>query len=174
MQTKKTQQWAKTPTAEEIQQIIKEIDAKVKQAMADGNWPANQEPVYSLDNVVVHRSAVRAWDDATGWRKQAHVWGQLIMPPPYSPDLHQVVEHAIANMTTEFKNRMSGDLGGLVPAGRQERDVFKTVQDYFLVQVQCFQDANPAQYIKKNCDKLEKTYNEVIRLGGCYPAANLR
>ncbi len=58
--------------------------------------------VWSLDNAAVHRSALRDWDDPDGWRATAGVPGFVLSPPLWSPDLHQVIEHAHANTITQW------------------------------------------------------------------------
>jgi hypothetical protein len=86
------------------------------------------------------------------------------MVPPYSPDLHQVVEHAIANTTTRWRRALLENA--------RRRDVYASVQEWYEEVAACFADSS--QSIAKNVASLDATYQEVIRLGGGWPIAKFR
>jgi hypothetical protein len=169
---------AKNPPAAEIRDVIRTAWGHVKTAMDSGLWPKDQEPVWSLDNVSVHKAAVQGWDEPSCWRKKEGIRGRLHMPPAYSPDLHQVVEHSIGNMTRLYKKELliqSLKVWSSVPdASRDGAGAGKpTLHDFFLKQQQCFYESNKGKKdvnaIAANVRRLGQVYTEVIRLGGAMP-----
>lgn len=153
--------WAKNPTTEEIKDVLTAIWEVIK------NHPEyKKDPfklVWSLDNVAVHKLAVQHWDHHKCWRVQRGIKGVLKQPPPYSPDLHQVVEHAIGDFTSKFKAEVADSMLHHKPLPRDvngwvqfAEDVFKGVVD--------------APSVRANIAKLKReTYPAVIQDGGVYP-----
>lgn len=147
--------------------------------MDAGLWPRDKEPTWSLDNAVVHKAAVSDWDVEGSWRKKEGIRGRVHMPPAYSPDLHQVVEHSIGQMSKLFKKQLLVDSinkvfdsvpdASLAGAGAGK----PTLHDLFLKQQQCFYEANKGKQglnaIAANVRRMHEVYTEVIRIDGAMP-----
>ena len=147
------------PTADEIKDIIAAIWAKIKEAMDAGRWPADLEPVYSLDNATIHKSAVKDWDKPRSWRRQLGIRGRIMFVPDLSPDLHQVIEHAHANCVRLYQRIAEEYLRGV-------RKMPKDVAGFIPHVKKCFEEGNPLKSIKANVLRMKKVYEGVIAAGG--------
>jgi hypothetical protein len=157
MQTK-TGKTARGPPAEEIRDMLANICQALKN---DELWDQSWQPIFSFDNSPNHTSAVSKWHE---WAPSRGVQGKALMVPPYSPDLHQVVEHAIANTTIRWRR--------VLLENARRRTVYANVQEWYEEVCACF--AGASNSIAKDVDKLDDTYKEVIRLGGGWPIAKFR
>lgn len=189
MQTMAGEQ-AKTPPSSEIRDLIKRIWLRIKSEMEPEDpaereaqiragkkgwrWPKGLEPVYSLDNAAVHVAAVQGWDDPDGWRIKAGIKGRLHMVPDYSPDLHQVIEHAIGNMSKSFHDAVAYGLLGRLCGESGRRENLANMLDFMWLQKWCYQYANGGAAIAENCYRLLDTYLEVVKHGGDWPRHGLR
>uniref|UniRef100_A0A7S0RG60 Uncharacterized protein n=1 Tax=Chlamydomonas leiostraca TaxID=1034604 RepID=A0A7S0RG60_9CHLO len=181
---------AKTPPSSEIRDLIKRIWLRIKSEMEPEDpaereaqiragkkgwrWPKGLEPVYSLDNAAVHVAAVQGWDDPDGWRIKAGIKGRLHMVPDYSPDLHQVIEHAIGNMSKSFHDAVAYGLLGRLCGESGRRENLANMLDFMWLQKWCYQYANGGAAIAENCYRLLDTYLEVVKHGGDWPRHGLR
>lgn len=120
-----------------------------------------------MDNAVVHKSAAKGWDTTGDWRESAGIKGPFFPPPPYSPDIHQVIEHAIANMSRHFKHELA-----LRAMRRQERMMSMT--EFFQLAVDCFRLGNSDAAIRANVDGIEETFKAIVALNGDLPEKKLR
>jgi hypothetical protein len=92
--------------------------------------------------------------------------GLLHFPPPYSPDLHQVIEHAHANTVMRFREWLHKQ-GNKVP--------HTNVMQYMDDVDRCFREGNPQESVHKNVSKLfEKVHAAVVEAKGDYIPHNLR
>lgn len=83
---------AKSTTHEETQDIIKLWWPKAKADLKKKGYKAR----LSMDNISIQQAA-----SSCGLHR-----GDRIHLPPYSPDMHKVVEHAIGNLKREVYNRL--------------------------------------------------------------------
>ncbi len=97
---------AKAPTGEEIREVVVKGIVNTLQSKHNAYWQKvenGMEIYWSFDNAPVHKAAFaeehRAWFEA-------NMPGTLLWPPAYSPDLHQVIEHAHANTMVAFNKWM--------------------------------------------------------------------
>lgn len=156
---------ARSPNAAEIRQLIMDIWESIK-AAGDGVFAENcktgkEQLIWSLDNARVHHKAVADWDDPNGWRVKAGIPGTVIFPPPYSPDLHQVIEHAHANTMLVFRDwevrypdKCAALLKDITGFGTQLR------HDFF--------EGNKQPSVYNNVRRLTTVYHLVIHAGGDY------
>lgn len=166
---------AVNPTGEEVRDVLKEVWEAIKESNV---WPAGQEPIWSLDTCNVHKAALKDWWTPThqvpAWRKHLGLEGDVKMPPPYSPDLHQVVEHAIANMTNHFNRRVQQALINQA-AGKPAEELPNDMAGFKKWVDAAFHEGNQGCSIAKNCEKLGlKTYQAVIDRAGGFPPSRLR
>lgn len=159
---------AKAPNTDEIRDLIISIWKHIEKnhpEYAKGCKESRFPLVWSLDNAAVHRSALRDWDDPDGWRAAAGVPGTIKSPPPWSPDLHQVIEHAHANTITEWTSwqranvdvcarALAADTGGLSL-------LYEPIKQAFL-------RGNPRSSIVANVRRLTHVYLLVLGAGGGY------
>ena len=156
---------AKAPTAEEIKDILTTIWEKVKN---HPNWPEGLGPCWSLDNAHVHKSALASWDHRNSWRHQRDIPGYVEKLPPYSPDIHQVVEHAIGNMVTRYRQKLMDYICSTDAVYRSKLPM--DVPGHFQLLEECFMAANAGNTIADNVAKLmDQVVDVIIRGEGMYP-----
>lgn len=143
--------------------------ATVKEAEEKGSWPKGIQPMFSLDNVSTHTSAVEKdrWQQPGSWWQNNLAGSQLFMPPPYSPDLHQVVEHAIANTSQAFQKLLWHE-------AVQQQTARAEVGDYEEMLQQAFKAACTPAAIRRNVDLLPKVWAGVDSNGGDWAPRGLR
>jgi hypothetical protein len=157
---------AKAPTAEEIRDILSQASAKLRDLQQDGKWPADWEPIWSMDRVPIHRTAAKDWDHGQ-WRKDRQVMGTPLFVPTYSPDLHQVIEHVHANTVRAWKTDLL-----LEEPRKQEYE--NAVAMYKHLETTFYNSILPVS-IQANVEKLlDRTYPEVLRLRGDWPTHEFR
>ncbi len=138
---------------------------------AHRDWPkhpATQKPLapyWSMDNVPYQAAVAREW--STGIRRDMDLPGSPWMVPAHSPDLHQVVEHALANTADAWKRVLQQRAAESRPY-RNVREMEKDLRE-------CFRTANPPQSIQANITKLlERTYRAIQEAGGGWPSKEFR
>jgi hypothetical protein len=157
---------AKGPTRDEVRHLLMQASSKLED---HPRWPKSWKPIWSLDNVSMHVAAAEEWHGA--WRFNddgtEKVLGEVLFVPPYSPDLHQVIEHVHANTCGMWKRELmhmpfeSKTYGSVV-------EVFEHLQE-------CFYHANTADTVAANIRKLcMETYPAVLALNGGWPPAKVR
>lgn len=158
---------ARAPTAEEIQEIVFKIWQALKQ---DPEWAARlvngELPIWSLDNAPVHSKALEGWEDPHGWRMKLGIRGVLRCPPPYSPDLHQVIEHAHAITCDELYHR-------LAPKLQPGAEAVNVPQFWELLQASFYEKCTP-DVIAGNVDWLPHVWEAVEEAKGGWPPAKFR
>jgi hypothetical protein len=86
--------------------------------------------------------------------------GRVHMVPAWSPDLHQVIEHAHGNTCRKFHEWLDD---------HHEEDPRSSVYKYVPVIEQCFSDGNPQTSILNNVKRLhEEVYDQVLEAEGDY------
>jgi len=162
MQTKISKKLAKSPTGQEIRDLLASASAKLTSSAC---WPEGLEPIWSMDNAVIHHAAAQNWEGQ--WRKDAGIRGEVMFVPPYSPDLHQCIEHAHANTCRRWRQQLLIMARSKVPYN-DVVDMFKDIEA-------CFGVANTEASVAANvCKLVDTTYPEVIRLEGDWPTPAFR
>jgi hypothetical protein len=163
---------AKAPTAQEIQDLVARIWIAIQQSPDLPEFKKYvgddcQNIVWSFDNARVHTSAFEEWgSQSTSWNVQQHIPGYVVFPPAYSPDLHQVIEHAHANTVRLFQNWLY-EQRNVAPAS--------SVMSYMHAVDRCFKLGNPKESVCNNVKKLHaKVYDAVLANGGDYIPSALR
>ncbi len=126
-------------------------------------------PIWSLDRAAVHKSAKEGWKDEGGWRMLRGIHGVCRFPPQFSPDLHQVIEHAHALTCTELRNRLEKALKPgthLAKAG--------TMDEFFAILKSCFEATCTPKAIAGNVKLLPKVWDAVKERKGDWAPADLR
>lgn len=148
---------------------LKEVAAELDKKTA--SWweqPSQSKPIpygakfdYSLDNARVHKAAYSeetvAWPD-----KPTNGTFGVVQPPPYSPDLHKVIEHVHGTICSAFRQ----EIQAMGPA--------EDINTYFAKLKQLFYQKTTAASVQKDCQSLKQTIQEVIKLEGAWPAAQFR
>lgn len=135
--------------------------------LANPLWPRSEEIWWSLDNAAVHRWALEGWGDAGGWHATSGMKGHVWELPPYSPDLHQVVEHAIANLCRQFREELWGEVAN-------RKAPHATVHGYAELIQRAFSKACNQQAINHNVMRLPHVYQSVQSARGEWAEKNLR
>lgn len=162
MQTKKGGKSvpSRAPAAAEIQAFIEETAAKLQ---AHPAVPASFKPhfktLWSLDNAPVHGTAI----SSTWPTKPAGLFG-VVSPPPYSPDMHKVIEHVHAIVCTEFMDWIV----------KHPNVVYSTIEEYFDRLEHIFYTVITSESVRKDVASLQLTYAKIIEAGGGYPAPQYR
>lgn len=96
-QRKKDKRPAQAPTAEEFRWILQAIYDKVQEEyIPTGRLP--RKPHYSFDNVSIH--------ERSGWQLILSDNDCRLPLPPYSGDLHRVVEHPHGTIAAELQRHL--------------------------------------------------------------------
>jgi hypothetical protein len=159
---------AKAPPATEIQDLVRKIwaDVRVKDPQWAKQCEEGQAQVYwSWDNCPAHTLAMAEWDKKDSWRKKEGIPGVVVWPPKYSPDLHQVIEHAHGNTVRRFREWLIAHCHDAP---------LPQVLDYIPIIRKCFHDSNTVEGIRKNVERLTMVYEKVIESGGGYIAREWR
>ena len=143
---------------------MQNLNDKVKPHKAEGKLPANFMPMWSLDNANIHKAATKEWMNNPELRRR-DISGALLPPPPYSPDLHKVIEHIHAHISKVFYKWLHENSHVLHPTITPYSEKVKEI---------IFKEEFSAKSIGADVDSLKETYREVIRLDGSYPASVFR
>jgi hypothetical protein len=157
---------AKAPTAEEIRDLLALASAKLQGLKQEGKWPSDWDPVWSMDRVPIHLAACKEWQHGQ-WRTEKQVIGTPLFVPTYSPDLHQVIEHAHAITVRAWKS-------DLLREGFRCKECDNAVGMYEQLEEAFYTHILPVS-VAANIEKLlNRTYLEVLRLEGDWPTAQFR
>jgi hypothetical protein len=156
---------AQSPTAEEIQDLVKTVVAEVAaQTCAAGEqpdilkpFPHGFVPCISLDNAPVHTRAKVAL-------VAQHVPCTFEEIPPYSPDIHKVIEHVHAIVHQAFMARLRRCQVDNLPESMS--DVFRIVRHLFKTKI-------TTAGIQEDILSLQATLQAIINRGGQWPEKSL-
>ena len=155
---------AKGPTAEEMKGVIRKIWKDIRAHPLFNQ--IKDQLLWSWDNAPVHHAAMKDWGKATSWNKLEGIGGELLWVPPWSPDLHQVIEHAHANTVRNFRDWLDANA---------HEPVKSSVMEYVDVIRKCFREGNTQAIVAAGVAKLQKVvYEEVIKAEGGYIPATHR
>jgi hypothetical protein len=151
---------SRAPAGAEIQAFIEETADKLKaHPLIPANFRPYFLPLWSLDNAPVHKAAISmAWPN-----KPAGLFNS-VSPPPYSPDLHKVIEHVHARVCTEFMDWIV----------KHPNIVYNTIEEYFARLENIFYSVITAEIVKKDVQSLQLTFAKVVEAQGGYPAPKFR
>ena len=124
--------------------------------------PHNFFPIWSLDNAPVH---AKAYNDLTWKNKPAGDFGHA-QPPPYSPDLHKVIEHVHGTVCVKFREELD-----------KMTHPLPTIKEYFRKIQLIFYTSITAQSVQEDVRSLfgaEGTMMQIVGAKGGYPAAKYR
>lgn len=163
---------AKGPTAQEftdvMQQVMADTHVEVETKHQDKlTWSGQvHKAKYSFDSARIHQSALNTRGDDGSPSMLSDV-GFLphmrIILPPYSPDLHKIIEHAHARAMYHFRKWLYQD-----PTKYTDVEVYKTKFEELFIQ------ANSANAVKADVASLKETYKYVKDNWGSWPPACLR
>ena len=173
MQDKTTNQDrpARGPTAQEFADVMAKVMADTKTEVEDKHtasltWAGQlHKAKYSFDSAKIHQTALASKPDGSPSLMQAvgFLPQMRITLPPYSPDLHKVIEHAHARALYQFRRWLYQD-----PTKHTDVEVYKAKFE------EIFRQANPAHVIKADVASLKETYKHVKENWGKWPPACLR
>lgn len=146
--------------AELLQKFREKTCPAGSQPTPDKPIPHGLPPLFSMDNASVHLKMRELAQQQLGISPTTFT---MCSPPPYSGDLHKVVEHVHGTICEEF-NRYILDL--TVPP-TDITDLFAKLEAIF------FKEITPKS-VQQDMKSLEQTFKEVIRLEGAYPARRFR
>ena len=162
-QQKEEGRLAKGPTKVEIQDFVDDVhEVVVASQCGPGEQPSSTHPlphlfpaIYSLDNASIN--------EPTAEWKASRKWFFRHPLPPYSPDLHKVIEHTHTHVVAVFEGQLQSMAR---PA--------KTIDEYSQMVLGIFKDQVKPQSIMADTRDLERTCKEVLRLDGQLPAPDFR
>jgi len=157
---------AKTPNSDEIVDIVRDLLARIQkcicaageQPCATKPFPAGFKPRISLDNAACHTRAKAVLREDPAFCAAA----ELVDLPPWSPDLHKVIEHTHANLQRVFLDHL-----GDSPSYEDVPAMFAKLQ-------QLFQKHITAESVQKDVLSLQHTAEAIIKCDGYYPDKALR
>lgn len=158
MQTKQGKP-AKGCTAREFCDVMKAIQEAASERVAPllvGN--EQQQLVWSFDNDRVHQSALPML------REQGLLTNTNRAPlPPFSPDMHKVVEHCIARLTCMVAAELA-----------DTEDVHQNVAYWMAKLEEMFFGGISAESIARDVASLAETYMAILEVEGAWPAKKYR
>jgi hypothetical protein len=89
------------PTAEEVRDFILECKAEWRSRVSAGAHVAG-DPVFSWDNTSIHKNVRKGQ-----WEQDGITEAQHTLLPPYSPDMHNVIELCHAVITNVLKKEIN-------------------------------------------------------------------
>ena len=98
---KRRQTTAKGVTAKAVRDFVVECARKLDKLEREGKLPAHMPRYWSMDRCNVHECA-KSDEDGEGMPEGS--WENS--PPPWSPDLHKVIEHAIGRANEWFRREL--------------------------------------------------------------------
>lgn len=117
-----------------------------------------QQLVWSFDNDRVHQAALPML------REQGLLTTTNRAPlPPFSPDMHKVVEHCIARLTCMVAAELA-----------DTEDIHLDVAHWMARLEQMFFGAITADSIARDVDSLADTYRAILEVEGAWPAKRYR
>jgi hypothetical protein len=117
------------------------------------------KPLWSLDNAPVHGTAISG-----PWPTRPEGLWNVVSPPPYSPDLHKVIEHVHARVCTEFMDWIV----------KNPNTAYDCIEDYYARLEYMFQEIITPESVRKDVDSLLQTFAKVLEAGGGYPEPKYR
>lgn len=157
---------ALSPTAQEIQDLVKAVVAEIAaQTCAEGEepdtlkpFPAGFVPCISLDNAPVHTRAKEAM-------VAQHMPCTFERIPPYSPDIHKVIEHVHGIVQRAFQRNL---------LRRSAENLPDTVPELFATMRSIFDRKVTTTLVRKDILSLQATLQAIIDNKGRYPERKLR
>ena len=135
-------------------------------------WTArNQGIIWSLDNARAHAAALKGHNKKKSWQDQG-MKGTVHLPPPYSPDIHQVVEHAIGNLSRELKEQFLQRAIRREGAYKDMKEVFELAQGIFK-RVCSPKEPGGINPILANVKRMKQVYEKIVEVDGGYIARSL-
>lgn len=160
----------KAPNAPEIQKFIEDVHEKLDSlTITPGQLETFKRPIpsgwraeWSLDNAAVHK---KAYEDPAWEKKPKNASFGQVQPPPYSPDMHKVIEHVHGTLCSAF--RVWLEANHKEAAEMDIPTLFKQLEKLFYQHI-------TVQSVRKDLQSLAKTFSQVKELNGAYPAAKYR
>jgi hypothetical protein len=149
MQRVKDKKPARGCTAAEFQFVAKHFMDEARQKFHAASFKC--KPLLSMDNDKIHTSAKLA---AVGISKES-----LVELPPYSPDLHRVIERVHARICTELRKRIHYDSS--VRTAKQYADLLEKI----------FHETQTQAVIAKDVEGLPHLWQHVAKSGEYAPAS---
>ena len=158
---------AKSPTWEEIKDIVKAMLARVasmtcaagERPTADKPFPHGFTPNISLDNAACHNKA------KAEMRADPTVHATFDDIPPYSPDIHKCIEHVHAVLHQAFVETLTHTKADALP---------DTVPELFQLVQRLFQTRITVRMVQADILSLQRTLAAIVDGNGAYPVKALR
>lgn len=162
---------ARSPTAEEMADFIMEVLDYINshkypygsEPTADKPFPSTFIPLISLDNAAVHMRLREVFPYSAECGVLNPIAFNQCSPPPYSPDMHKVIEHphgTICSALNRWLERRKTNLPNIW-------EVFKKLEQLF------YQLITP-ESVQKDIKSLKCTFKKVVQLKGAWPPRKYR
>lgn len=157
-----------TPTGEEIAQLIIELlhdiesktcaPGEVPRVTPGKIYPHGFRPRFSLDNARIHVSA-KSMLTQEGFLTP----DRFISLPPYSGDIHKVIEQVHAVCNSEFDKELE-----------RLEEAEESIEGYQVMYLNTFYEKVTQQWIQASVTSLQSTFAQIILAGGAYPSKEFR
>ena len=153
--------YGKGPTAAEFKDVMDLFGKKAREVMAKvtnsdpDHLPADYEPIFSYDNTNIHHDAAAVIGEPGT--------GSHALLPPYSPDMHKVIEHIFNSVSyILFANAIPKLVAKLGSKPTPPPSIFwdKVYEVFFQY------GRDHLAGIQKDIESLDKTYRWIIDHGG--------
>lgn len=158
------------PTALEFTEEVMKPTMEAANKLLRGNpefaeyFPEGASVLYSFDSARIHQSALskdkegKSMLGAIGFDAEQH----RVPLPPYSPDMHKVIEHAHGRAVNKFQDWLYKTPGPF------------TMKKYKKQFEKIFKECCTPSIVSADVDSLKGLYNEIRRVQGQLPARQMR
>jgi hypothetical protein len=157
---------AAAPTAKEFAERVFKPAAEVAQQLKEKHpkiFTEDAQALYSFDGAKIHQSATKEDAQGSSMLSPYGYTSQLRAPlPAYSPDMHQVIEHAHGRAVTAFRKWL------------YDHPQEHTAETYKTVYKQLFMSCCSAHTIAADVARLPKLYTHIYHNGGDWAPMQLR
>jgi hypothetical protein len=162
----KAQRPAAAPTAREFAERVFKPAAEAAQKLQQRHpkvFTDGAHALYSFDGAKIHQSAIKEDDHGNSLLSPYGYSSQLRAPlPTYSPDMHQVIEHAHGRAVTAFQKLL------------YDHPQVHSAETYKQIYKQLFMECCAAHTIAADVARLPALYNHIYQNGGDWAPMQLR
>lgn len=146
---------AKGCTNEEWSHVMQDIMAAAARLRLSGEWPAGAPIIYSFDNDKIHQKPETLAALKINYKNRLPL-------PPYSPDMHRVIEYTVGRLKTAFRKWLYAHPGANTMEKYQ--DALTTI--FFNKKKKSVADA---ETINKSVKRLPSLFKEILAAKGGWP-----
>lgn len=157
------------PTAREFAEVVMKPIIQAGRSLQNNAkykryFPGDAETLYSFDSARIHQAALVK--DPNGTTLLTPYWFQegvhRVPLPPYSPDMHKVIEHTHAVAEAKFGKWLMEDTKKY------------NIEEYKAKFEQIYRESCTHKVVAADVQTLHDTYDAIVNVGGDWPVKEFR